>query len=109
MKTFLTIVITLVIVLLILWFLNKKKQDTQKVTLNNNVNVSQSSTSGLAAAGMSLANLIANTKCGKNGNPPCTTSDLQQAGWSQEQIAQAQAGSNVVKDWSLCYNLGIGC
>lgn len=111
MKIVLTIIVTLAIVALLLYILNKQKQAAQKLVLSQNVNVNQQqpSTGALAQAGMSLANLIANTKCGKNGNPPCTKEDLQQAGWSQEQISQAEAGSTALSNWSLCYNLGIGC
>lgn len=74
-----------------------------------NINNLTTSSSGGYALGLSLANLIANTKCGKEGRPPCTKDELQASGWSPEQIAQAEAASGQVKDWSLCYSLGINC
>lgn len=47
--------------------------------------------------------------CGKNGNPPCTTQQLVNAGWTPSQVNNAQQASTALYDWSLCYNLGINC
>lgn len=47
--------------------------------------------------------------CGKNGNPPCTVTDLQNAGWSPEEIKTAEAASTTLQKALLCQQFGIGC
>lgn len=63
--------------------------------------------------GLSLANLIANTKCGKNGLPPCTKDELIASGWTPDQIAVAEQGSATASSASnsaLCaLGLGFNC
>lgn len=100
------IVVLLIAIIVYLYTISKKAKEyslTQPSTTNYNY----------GAIGLSLANLIANTKCGKEGRPPCTVKELEASGWSQEQIAQAQAGSSTASNASnaaLCaLGLGFDC
>lgn len=98
------IVVLLIVVLIYLYLLNKKAKEyasTKPGTINNY--------NGGYELGLGLANLIANTKCGKEGRPPCTKAELEASGWTPEQIASAEAGSTAISNWSLCYNLGVNC
>lgn len=98
------IAILLIGVIVYLYMLNQKAKQFAATKPPNVTNYN----SGYEL-GLNLANLIANTKCGKEGRPPCTKTELQASGWSPEQIAAAEAGSTSLSNWSLCYNLGINC
>lgn len=102
------IVILLIAIIAYLYVISKKANALaagQNPTVNNY-------NSGYEL-GLGLANLIANTKCGKEGRPPCTVAELQASGWSPEQIAAAQQGSTTASNASnsaLCaLGLGFNC
>lgn len=99
MKPLPLIIIAVIIIVLAYLYLNKPTTTITKPVLNNNG----------YAAGLALANLISGTKCGKNGNPPCTPKDLADAGWTQDQIVAAEQGSTTVQNFYLCENFGVNC
>lgn len=96
-------IIVAILVLIVLYSFTKPK-----VTTPNTSQLNQANQGGFNA-GLALANLIGSTSCGKNGNPPCTITDLTNAGWSPSQISDAQAGSQQVQATWLCLNTGYGC
>lgn len=98
------IIILLIAIIIYMYIITKKANAlaATKPGIINNYN------SGYEL-GLGLANLIANTKCGKEGRPPCTKEELQASGWSPEQIAAAEQGSQTVNSGVLCLQLGIGC
>lgn len=99
-----------ILIVIILYVMNKNSSLLAASLINKNPNSnSNSQTSNPYALGLSLAQLIGNTKCGKDGNPPCTIQDLQAAGWSPEQIATAQEATQNVSSFFLCADYGIGC
>lgn len=100
------IAIVLILVLVYLYMLNQKAKEyaQTKPTINNY--------NGGYELGLNLANLIANTKCGKEGRPPCTKKELEASGWTPAQIAAAEAGatsSGAAGISTLCAAFGIGC
>lgn len=99
--------VLLVIVLLVavvLYMMQRNAAALNAAMINNNKDPNNP-----YALGLSLAQLIGNTKCGKNGNPPCTVQDLQEAGWTPEQIGQASVASNTLQNFWLCENFGVNC
>lgn len=99
------IIVLIVFVIVYLYMIQQKAKEyvaTKPVTNVTNYN------SGYEL-GLSLANLIANTKCGKEGRPPCTKEELAASGWTPEQIAAAEQGSLNVQQSLLCLNFGINC
>lgn len=99
--------ILLIIIIAIAAYLLFNKPKT--TTLLNTTQPNPSNASSIYAAGLALINLISATKCGKNGNPPCTVQDLQNAGWTPEQIAAAQEASQTTSSVYLCQMYGINC
>lgn len=99
------IAILLIAVIIYLYMLNQKAKQYAATKPGTNITNYNSG----YELGLNLANLIANTKCGKEGRPPCTKAELQASGWSAQQIAAAEAGSNTVGQSVLCMQLGIGC
>lgn len=100
------ILVLLIAIIIYLYMISKKAKE---YSLNNPATTNYN----YGAIGLSLANLIANTKCGKEGRPPCTKQELQASGWSDEQISQAEAGSNSASsatNAALCaLGLGVNC
>lgn len=111
MKTLPWILLGIVVIIaIILYTMNRNSSLLAASLLNKNQTKPTSNTNeNPYALGLSLAQLINNTQCGKNGNPPCTIQDLQNAGWSPEQIASAQAGTQTASQAYLCVEFGIGC
>lgn len=95
----------LVVIILIYLYILQKKATEYAATLPKGNN----SNDGSYSSYLGLLELINNTKCGKEGRPPCTKAELQASGWTPEQIAQAEAGSLAVQQSVLCLQLGIGC
>lgn len=105
MKTSYWIVLIVVIIVVFYFFNQQAKAAAINTTKDNAINTGSASYS----AGLALASLIGSTKCGKNGNPPCTITDLHNAGWSPDQISSAEQGSGTVKNFFLCQNFGVNC
>lgn len=99
MKHFPWIVVVILVVVILYLYMKKPTSSPSTVVPNANN----------YAAGLALVNLINNTKCGKNGNPPCTVKDLQNSGWTPAQISAAQAGSQSLSTTLLCEQYGINC
>jgi hypothetical protein len=107
MKIVLAIVITLAVVAIVLYLMNKNKPVAQPI-----LPVQQQQNQLGNVFGALLANWVTNknnNECGKNGNPPCTTKDLQSQGYTSEQITAAQQGSQALSNFAMCQNFGIGC
>lgn len=101
------IIVLLIAVFVYLYLINKKAKEYSLLPKSQNTN-----NYNYGAIGLSLANLIANTKCGKEGRPPCTKKELEASGWTPEQIAQAEEGSLISGNAgvsTLCAAFGIGC
>lgn len=94
----------LVVIILIYLYILQKKATEYAATLPKGNN-----SGGSYSSYLGLLELINNTKCGKEGRPPCTKAELQASGWTPAQIAAAEAGSLNVQQSVLCLQLGIGC
>lgn len=97
-------IVAAIIVIIVIYFMNQKAKAAATATAPS---LNQANNAGYLA-GLGLANLIGNTHCGKNGNPPCNITDLHNAGWSPEQVSSAQQASTSVQSlW--CANFGVNC